>query len=328
MLSFANTAFSANGDIIGDYYFTDIKVYIYRAPVTAYNIGGKTMLDAEILNWHFGFDVYWKEESRTLEIFDKGGRFNSLQALNGEFCESLNGKLEEIAGKYYETDIKAYLNGEEITSCNIGGRTCISAEEMANHGYEVIWDAEERTLKINKPADFYKLETNIGTIKTVGNTKRETTDLYFEEAPMTWYDDETQKSFSTLLPSKKVLWVYNVQFVKLSDIAEITGGISTLSEELINTENFYYNKEYNHKISLDFEELPKLNAEEKIVVPKTERKTASINRFEYDFFVNGEHITLQSIMGGCKYKESFLLYDGELYIPSYTAAKILFCKTD
>ena len=164
---FCNTAVAANGDVLGNYYHTDIKTYIYYAPITAYNIGGKTMIDAEILNWHYGFDVYWNENTRKLEIFDKGGRFNSMQAMSGEIYENSAGKYGEIAGTYYETDIETYLNGKEITSCNIGGRTCIAAEEMAEHGYDVAWNEQARILTVNKPADFYKIETNLGTIKTI-----------------------------------------------------------------------------------------------------------------------------------------------------------------
>ena len=40
------------GDIAGVVYATDIRTTLFGAPVTAYNIGGKTCIDAEILNWH------------------------------------------------------------------------------------------------------------------------------------------------------------------------------------------------------------------------------------------------------------------------------------
>ena len=68
---------------------------------------------------------------------------------------------------YYTTDIVTYLNGKEITSYNIGGRTVILAEEMKNFGYSVIWDELKRELLIDKPMDFYRYNTELGVIKTV-----------------------------------------------------------------------------------------------------------------------------------------------------------------
>ena len=40
-------------------------------------------------------------------------------------------KSGDIAGEYYSTDIHTILNGIEIDSINIGGRTLISAENMS-----------------------------------------------------------------------------------------------------------------------------------------------------------------------------------------------------
>lgn len=57
-------------------------------------------------------------------------------------------KSGDIAGNYYSTDIKKYLNGSEIEAINIGGQTLISAENMHYYGFNVFWNAEERVLKI------------------------------------------------------------------------------------------------------------------------------------------------------------------------------------
>jgi len=100
----------AIGEIAGNYYATDIIAYVKGAPVTSYNIGGKTVIDAEILNWHYGFDVYWYEDLRKLDITDKGSDFVSLQAAAGDTVDKQeNAKPGDVIGSYYTTDIKLIL---------------------------------------------------------------------------------------------------------------------------------------------------------------------------------------------------------------------------
>lgn len=162
-------AFANPGDVAGNVYYTDIQAYLYNAPVTSYNIGGRTVIDGEILNWHYGFEVYWYGDKRVLSINDMGGRFNSIEALGGTFANLPSKTPGRIAGKYYETDIITILDERVIEAYNIGGRTFIVAEEMAKHGYNVVWDPDERTITIDKPMDFYKAETDYGTIKSLDN---------------------------------------------------------------------------------------------------------------------------------------------------------------
>ncbi len=54
----------------------------------------------------------------------------------------------DIAGTYYSTNISAIVNGREIDSINIGGRTLISAEAMEQYGFGVYWEENERALYI------------------------------------------------------------------------------------------------------------------------------------------------------------------------------------
>ncbi len=63
---------------------------------------------------------------------------------------SVAAKPGDVAGVYYATDIKTYLNGTEISAINIGGETLISAEDMAHFGFFVWWDGIERTLRIQE----------------------------------------------------------------------------------------------------------------------------------------------------------------------------------
>ena len=56
--------------------------------------------------------------------------------------------IGSVAGSYYSTDIVTTLNGEEIHAINIGGQTLISAEDMRDYGFSVVWDSDNRTLSV------------------------------------------------------------------------------------------------------------------------------------------------------------------------------------
>ena len=65
-------------------------------------------------------------------------------------CLACFAKSGDIAGNYYSTDIKTFLNGAQIDAINIGGQTLISAEDMQYHSFFVYWSNEERTLEIHE----------------------------------------------------------------------------------------------------------------------------------------------------------------------------------
>lgn len=68
-------------------------------------------------------------------------------------CISAQAKPGDVAGFYYSTDIKTYLNGEQIHAINIGGETLISAEDMYYHSFAVWWNGNDRILEISKVAN-------------------------------------------------------------------------------------------------------------------------------------------------------------------------------
>lgn len=170
----------AIGERAGDIYATDIVAYVKGAPITSYNIGGKTVIDAEILNWYYSFDVYWHESARVLEITDKGYGYVSGQAAAGDLVEKTSGKTGDVVGSYYATDIVATVNGNVIESYNIGGRTVIVAEDMAKCGYDVLWDENARTLKILFTSDTFAEQTDIGKVSSTeaGSLSKGKTDFY------------------------------------------------------------------------------------------------------------------------------------------------------
>jgi hypothetical protein len=55
------------GDVIGKIYYTDIKTYIDGKPIDSVNIGGRTMISAEDLQY-MGYLVEWNDTTRTLNI--------------------------------------------------------------------------------------------------------------------------------------------------------------------------------------------------------------------------------------------------------------------
>jgi len=96
----------------------------------------------------------------------------------------------DIAGKYYSTDIVTTLNGTEIDAINIGGQTLISAEDMRYFGYSVIWNGEERTLRITQttaqiknPPAVVRSQKPSGTV--IGNYYVTDIVTYLEGTPIT-----------------------------------------------------------------------------------------------------------------------------------------------
>lgn len=51
-----------------------------------------------------------------------------------------------VAGKYFYSDIKAYINGKPIDSWNADGKTLICMEDLKNYGFNVEWDGENRKI--------------------------------------------------------------------------------------------------------------------------------------------------------------------------------------
>ena len=330
-LSASAAAFAAPGDIAGNIYYTDIKTYIYHSPITSYNIGGRTVIDAEILNWHYGFDVYWYADTRRLEITDKGDEFNSLQAMSGELVESAEGTVGEVFGSYYETDIVTTLNGSPIESYNIGGRTFISAEAMRDFGYNVDWNESARTLTITKPMDFYKIETDYGTIKTTDNRKRTTGYVSSERSPI--LVDENGGEFKLALPPTTILQGPGVadDYIRLSYVQKALNAECTLVEQVET-----YHTEWVNGISYDTPSYAyyidfKYDADAKpeIIAHTAAGETTSpaIRAEIYDYslglLVNGEANAFLKMAGGKEYEGSLWIVDGEIYVPTHTLGRLL-----
>ncbi|MBQ6893854.1 MAG: hypothetical protein IJN48_06570 [Clostridia bacterium] len=56
----------------------------------------------------------------------------------------------EVVDRVLATNIRGFIDGYEIPSYNISNRLCIIAEDLRGYGFDVIWNAEERTLSVTQ----------------------------------------------------------------------------------------------------------------------------------------------------------------------------------
>ncbi len=62
---------------------------------------------------------------------------------------SVFAKNGDVAGKIYSTDIRAFINGVEVESYNIGGKTAVVIEDiLSENSHQYIYDDYSRTLKV------------------------------------------------------------------------------------------------------------------------------------------------------------------------------------
>lgn len=140
------SARAAAGDIAGTYYSTDIRTYLNDFEIEAVNIGGRTLIKAEDMAY-YSFRVLWSAESRELNIWEEA------HPLNGPVPKVSHsaGTAGEPLGFYYETDIVTYLDNHAVEAYNTGGVTYLCAEDLRDCGYEVVWDAQKRELRVTSP---------------------------------------------------------------------------------------------------------------------------------------------------------------------------------
>jgi len=314
LASSAVSSSAAMGGGVWCYYTTDIRTYMSGAPITAYNIGGSTLIDAEILNWHYGFEVVWDGEARTLSITDLGNGFVSEQAKSGELCTSSSDKPGQVAGNYYATDIVTYVNGRTIEAYNIGGRTLIPAEELIYFGYNVIWNASDKTLKIERPDNMYTLDTEIGTL-TSSSAYAEAGEVTLIGRGLAVTDDGGNMHIIEM-PSGQLMAaaVGYGTYVRLSDIVSLLGGEMSLigGAACINLVN--KTPPYNY-----------LPYSESSLVPKSETPCSTnpvisglglwVNRVPWD-------VKRMTAHGDTEFGHVFVC-GGELWIPAYTGARLL-----
>jgi len=134
--------FAASGDVVGKIYSTDIKASINGVWVDSYNIGGKTVVVVEDITNQFRYT----DALRTLIIDDLAPEL----LVKGK--NAGNEKSGKVIGNIYETDIKTYFRGKELTSYSLNGKMAIVIEELgadntfSDIGGKFIWNPNNRTI--------------------------------------------------------------------------------------------------------------------------------------------------------------------------------------
>ncbi len=134
----------AIGEITGVVRNTDIKAYVDDKPIKSFNVDNWTCIIAEDLR-NYGFEVTWNPKLRTLEIV------HSIFADTSPMYKFENNQkpIGSFAGYVYNTDIKTYVNGNPVTSFNIGGYTLIYIDDLMCYG-NVIWNPEKREISYTR----------------------------------------------------------------------------------------------------------------------------------------------------------------------------------
>lgn len=107
----ANESEQSVGMCLGHVYSTDIVTYVDGMPITSYNIGGKTVIAAKDL-MEYGFQVNWSEEDRT--VFITSGRYPEQKPAHQPAVDTPG----RILGNIYQSDIRVFVNNQEIPSYN------------------------------------------------------------------------------------------------------------------------------------------------------------------------------------------------------------------
>lgn len=139
-------------NIVGKTVYTDIIASINDYNVESYNINGYTCVVAEDLR-NYGFDVEWKQEEFALYI--TRANTNAVQAtyIAPKISES---RIGIKAHDLYRTDVKTYINGKQVTSYNINGKTIVHFDDLGVFG-EINYNDTNRRLDIDIDGLNYKI---------------------------------------------------------------------------------------------------------------------------------------------------------------------------
>ncbi len=143
-------------EAVGSVYSTDILAKVDGEAIPSYALDGKTAIALRDLE-NYGFSVAYYDSIRAAYI-TTGRADGELHPIEGVE----RGRVGRVVGKVYESDIKAYVNGYEIPSYNIGGALVAAIEdiaepddgsEFAEIGYSKTalasrWDGESRTIEL------------------------------------------------------------------------------------------------------------------------------------------------------------------------------------
>ncbi len=155
-------------DVIIDWVlYTNVRTFINSVEISSFNIKGYTAVVVEDLA-EYGFDVVWDGATATLSA---ARNFN--KAVTGAVVETVKGgEPGERAMPVYATNIKTYFDGELFESYNVGGRTIVYMDALAEmYAADYVWDGSTSKLSAEwKSGTQQKMVTNKGTV-TVEDAK-------------------------------------------------------------------------------------------------------------------------------------------------------------
>lgn len=199
LVSAAPAAYAAVGDVAGEIYSTDILAVVNGEPMASYNIGGRTAVIAEELDTGgYGFRHSYNDAERTLYI--ESGSNTNVGDVSVE-----RGKVGEVVGNIYDTDIKVICNGHEVPGYNIGGKTAVVIEDLGTpdgtsaneqYGYtkylcNFTWDNDTRTVTLDSFRGNYRYDSFLHYI-TYRQNENIITASY---SPDNMYADGMEKTF-------------------------------------------------------------------------------------------------------------------------------------
>ena len=151
LLLFTSAPISTFADTIIDYVlYTDIRTYINGVEITSYNIKGNTAVIVEDL-MYYGFEVGWVSGTRKLMV----DRNIEKPVLGTSVVKTSGGKVGDKAMPVYATDIETYFEEREVESYNVGGRTIVFVDDLAEcYASSYKWDPKRRTLKVELSTTF------------------------------------------------------------------------------------------------------------------------------------------------------------------------------
>ena len=158
------------GDVTGTVLSTDIVTYIEGVKVPSYNINGRTAIVAQHLNSLGGalnFGVNFDEQSRVLTIAD-----SDVYGTGGDvalsFEENKSAVIGKAVGNVLYTDITTNFDGNHIDSFNIGGLTCIYADDLAKFCGTYLWDENARTVNVYRNGSYIPSVTKHTSSRMLG----------------------------------------------------------------------------------------------------------------------------------------------------------------
>lgn len=157
---------SAFAYVTGEAVYTDIKLNLNGIIIPCYNVDSYVVIPAEDLS-HYGFDVNWNEESKTLYI----NRNPEYYKITEKEYNNEKGISGTHYADIYDTDITVEFNGRLIEAYSINGKMLIKPETaLISDGITFSYEDDEQMLYMKvedlEEAQVYPLAENLCAYKT------------------------------------------------------------------------------------------------------------------------------------------------------------------